>query len=447
MSPAGVLRARAIHSSARQWFLGKLADHDTLQVRFESPEALRREFKKNIANRGVFVATDDEFEIRQVVTVEVILDYFDPLNAAVSLDGEVVHCVPRELAASGATPGVAVQFEASATSLRERFEPLLGQEVVEKLEDDCEGQRRRSAKRAAVRVPVRVMPAMSPPFEATSRDLSTSGILLSVKDDVLPVGEFVRICLWHPSGDPSVEVDGKVVRQILNKSGRIAAVAVAFDRYQAADPTTHNVIVALREAGHRSRLGGINGSLTDLGLANMLQMFGSSAPQGTLVIDRDAEQGWIAFAGGQLLGAELGNLSGQDALIAMLRWEDGRFQFEASADPSLIEAATPWSLSGAVLSAVCAIDEEGRSEAGDSGDENADVACYAMPIEPSTTFEVDFEQEEESRASLDKTADAILELVKAGMSVERVCAVIPEPTELVQASIEGLVELGVLVPR
>ena len=52
-----------------------------------------------------------------------------------------------------------------------------------------------------------------------------------------------------------------------------------------------------------------------------------------------------------------------------------------------------------------------------------------------------------SRSSLDKTADAILELVKAGMSVGRVCAVIPEPEADIQSAFESLVELGVLVPR
>jgi Tfp pilus assembly protein PilZ len=415
-------------------------------VRFDSPEALRREFEKNIANRGVFVATEADFETRQPVIVEIILNYVDPSTAAVALEGEVVHCVPKELAASGAMPGVAVQFEASAVSLRERFEPLLGQAAATESEVDAEGDHRRGAKRGAIRVPVRVMPTMSPPFEATSRDLSASGILLSMKSNILPLGEIVRVCLWHPSGEPSVEVDGKVVRQVPNKKGRIAAVAVAFDRNQAADPTINSVITGLREAGHRSRLGGISGSLTDLGLANMLQMFGSSAPQGTLVVDRDGEQGWIAFADGQMLGAELGSLSGQDALVAMLRWGDGRFQFEASADPKLIESATPRPLAGAVLSAVCTLDEEGQNE-NSSANLDGSVSDHSMPIDGSTTFEVDGEQEEASRASLDKTADAVLELVKAGMSVERVCAVIPEPEAEIQSALEALVESGVLVPR
>lgn len=440
---------------------------EVLQVRFDSPESLRAEFTKNIANRGVFVASEAPLEVRQTVVVEIVLNYVDPNEAALTLDGEVVHVLPPEMAASGATPGIAVQFDASANDLRERFEPLLGEEVAKQADPTVDvSPGRRSARRGAVRVPVRVMPASRPAFEATSRDLSRSGILLSTRDDALPVGERVRVHLWHPSGEPTVELDGEVVRQVPNKQGQVAAVAVAFDRGQAADPDAIEVIQALREAGHQSRLGGINGSLSDLGLANMLQMFGSSAPQGTLVVERDGEQGWVAFADEQLIGAELGALSGRDALVAMLAWEDGRFQFEAMADRRLAEQNTPTPLAAAVLDAVCALDEEKRDESAadpsaaadaappDTGDyqdltldDDAEAVAVVVEIGPDATFDVDAEQAALARSSLDKSDEAVLDLAKAGMSVERMLDVIPEPEAVVQSALEGLVELGVLVPR
>ncbi len=447
---SGLARARSLHPQPAG-IQGTVANDDILQVRFASREAIQIEFDKNIANRGIFVATEADFEVRKAVTVEIVLDYVDASDVALALDGEIVHVLPKEMASGGAMQGVAVQFDATAAQLRERFEPLLGEAVSAPQDQDAEGERRRTAKRGAVRVPVRVMPTMSPPFEATSRDLSASGILLSTKTDVLPVGEVVRICLWHPSGEPSVEVDGKVVRQVPNKAGRIAAVAVAFDRNQVADPRVRSVIDGLREAGHRGRLGGISGSLVDLGLANILQMFSASAPQGTLVVDRDGEQGWLAFAEGHLLGAELGSLSGQAALIAMIEWGDGRFQFEASADPKLFESSTPRPLAGAILEAVCALDEAGRDKNGDSSVEYAvtgdEIRTPRVPIAASTTFEIDPDREAEARASLTKAEDAILELVRAGMSVERVRSVIPEPEDQIQSALEGLIELGVIAPR
>lgn len=432
---------------------------DTLTVRFASPEALREEFEKNIANRGVFVESDLAFEVRQSLTVHVVLDYLPGSDArsasapALTLEGEVVHVVPAEMATNGAKPGVAVQFDASAAALHERFEPLLGQEAAEAPSPDVDHSVAvpRVAKRGTVRVPVRVTPRCRPAFEATSRDLSASGILLSMKGDVLPVGEIVQISLWHPNGAPSVEIYGKVVRQVPNKKGRIAAVAVAFDRKRAADPMVKEVLQALFEAGHRSRLGGISGSLADLGLANMLQMFGVSAPKGTLIVERDGEQGWVAFADSELLAVELGALSGKDALLAMLVWNEGRFEFEATVDEGLVERATPMPLDAAVRDAVRALDASGQvrveaqQDAAFGLDESGGVP--KTPVVDATTFEIDFEQVEFSRSVLDKTEDAILELARAGMSVAQFCDVIPEEPDVIRASLMGLVEMGVLIPR
>jgi Tfp pilus assembly protein PilZ len=419
----------------------------SLQIRFESPDALREEFEKNIANRGIFIASEEAFEVRQPIEVEIVLTYVDDSEIALSIPGEVVHCIPVEMAASGAIPGVAVQFDDSAGELQEAFEPLLGQAPAPDLDKDKDGPQRRGSQRGSVRVPVRIMPDMTPPFEATSRDLSGTGILLTMKQGALPVGEIVRTCLWHPSGEPSIEIDGQVVRQIKNKSGRIAAVAIAFDLDQAAEPRVRAVIEALRQAGHRSRLGGISGSIVDLGLANMLQMFGRSAPQGTLVVDHYGEQGWIAFADGQLLGAELGAVSGHDALVAMLRWEDGHFEFEAAADEKLIESAASSPLEGAVMKAVNALDKPDRASDDDQDDELNGANEPPISINEATTFAVDVEQEEISRSALDKTEQAVLELARSGMPIEKLKAIIPEPADEVQTALEALVELGVLLPH
>jgi hypothetical protein len=453
---------------------------DSVQIRFSSPNELRQEFENNIANRGIFIATESEFAVRQVIDVEIVLDYvtdgadsasgdlYEPGGVALSLRGEIVHRIPAEMAASGATPGVAVEFDDGASELRESFEPLLALVSASDSESvstsdrkaipspsadlavaEPEGRDRRGAEREAVRVPVRIMPTMSPPFEATSRDLSSTGILLTVRTVVLPIGEVVRTCLWHPSGELSVEIDGEVVREIKNKSGRIAAVAIAFDRSQAADPRTKEVIDALRQAGHRSRLGGISGSIVDLGLANMLQMFGSTAPRGTLIVERDGEQGWIAFADKRMLGAELGALSGHDALVAMLDWGDGRFQFEATADERLVPSGESRLIEAAVFDAVFELDQRAQTRSEDHSDKDSENigAAAAHTIGESTTFLIDLHQEAISRSSIGKTEEAVLELAKTGISTSKIKSIIPESAEAVQEALESLVETGILFPR
>ena len=149
---------------------------------------------------------------------------------------------------------------------------------------------------------------------------------------------------------------------------------------------------------------------------------------------------WIAFSNAELLGAELGSLSGHAALVAMLDWGDGRFQFEATVDEQLIAKATPRLLDGAIFEAVRELDERGRAIDDDQCDE-------VSSIEASTTYLVDFEQEENSRSSLDKTEEAVLELAKSGMTTEKLKVIIPESADDVQESLESLVELGVLIPQ
>jgi hypothetical protein len=229
-----------------------------------------------------------------------------------------------------------------------------------------------------------------------------------------------------------------VVREVLNKRGQVAAVAIAFDRQQAADPTTQAVIAALREASHQGRLGGISGSIVDLGLPNMLQMFGSSAREGTLVVEREGEQGWIAFADNQFLAAELGAATGKRAIEEMLGWTDGRFEFEARVDPNLLASAAREPLAGVVLEAVCARDERGRSKPTGVGP--------AIEFSGDAIFVVDVEQEEVARGSLDKTELAVLDLARSRMSVARIEAIIPEAPERIRAAVASLVEMGVLIP-
>lgn len=424
----------------------------TLQVRFESQADLRAEFDKNIANRGIFVATDADLQVRQAVGVEIVLAYQSPGEPAMVLSGEIVHRVAPSLTRSGLRPGVAVQFEESVAELRARFEPLLGGGPLPDPDTDQQGERRRSARREPVRVPLQVRVGKRPPFPATSRDLSASGVLVSLGREPIAVGEIVRIGLRHPSGEPAIELVGKVVRDVKNKQGVVAAVAVAFDRRQSADPRAREIIDALRQASHQGRLGGISGSIVDVGLANMLQMFGQSAPQGTLVVERDGEQGWIAFANNCFLAAELGAKKGKEALAAMLAWRDGRFEFEARIAAGLGDSVRGEPLAGAVLAAVCSQDEARRpasavarpaAREARSGRARGGAAPSAA-LSPGAVFVVDLEQAELAQASLEKTEQAVLDLARSGMSLARIEAIIPESGEEIRTAIASLVEMGVL---
>lgn len=85
-----------------------------LAVVFETLEAFSKEYHENLTKGGLFVPTREPIEVRSRVEVEIDLEF---CRQAIVLAGEVVHCVPPELEAAGAVPGVAVQFEIPAAEV------------------------------------------------------------------------------------------------------------------------------------------------------------------------------------------------------------------------------------------------------------------------------------------------------------------------------------------
>ena len=99
------------------------------------------------------------------------------------------------------------------------------------------------------------------------------------------------------------------------------------------------------------------------------------------------------------------------------------------------------------MEAMSELESPGHAIEDDQDDEGDEAIDASISINQATTFAVDVEQEEMSRSSLDKTEQAVLELARSGMSIEKLKSVIPEPADEVQTALEGLVELGVLLPR
>ena len=72
----------------------------TLRVEFEDVEAFQREYASNLSNGGVFVRSDEAFEAREGVEVELAFPY---ANRSLTLVGEIVDIVPAGLTAVGGT--------------------------------------------------------------------------------------------------------------------------------------------------------------------------------------------------------------------------------------------------------------------------------------------------------------------------------------------------------
>ncbi len=393
----------------------------TLRISFDSPESFEREYVTNLSNAGVFVATDEAFELRESVQVEIYLDFCDQ---SVAIAGEVVHHVPPEMAARGGTPGVAVQFALLAHQVRHELAPLV--QASGSFQQEPHDSGRRSAPRVPARVPATI-DVSGGAVAAQTRNLSRSGVLVSVPGTEVPVGERVDLTLVHPTNGRSMQVGGKVVREVRN-AGEVRALGIHFEPPEAHERRFHEFVEEIQSAEHSRRLGGISGSIAELGPQNLLQMFGTSAREGTLTLVHGDLEGSVGFGGGLLRYARVGSATGLKALTRLMAWTDGGFEFHARVEDQ-DSSEPPLPLEAAILEAMRQLDEL------------AQLDLRALP--PRAVLRV-LDADALSGAAPSKTEEAVFDLARAGFRIHRIVEVIPEPDPQIYRAIVGLVDRGVL---
>jgi hypothetical protein len=451
-----------------------------LRIQFERADEFRREYDRNIAKGGAFVPGASDLELREVVDVEIVLPFCDQ---RCMLEAEVVHVVDAATAPTPSAVGAAVQFLRPAPELREELAGLLklagiggSAKPSRRIEVDTQwrldeaveeggglelpegdlfgdegsferldsppsevrppaapaqpphGIERRKSPRSPARVPASVE-GTNARVEGVTRDLSETGALISADASELPPGKAVRLALQHPETGDRLEVEGHVVRHV-EAPGTVAAVSVHFD-VDADRKEELAALVRAAQSAHRQRSeSGISGRVEELGMANLIQMLGSSSPSGTLTVQSGAEEGVVAFETGYLRYVRLGSMRSLKALARMLLWREGSFEFHAHVAPLELED-DPVRLEVALLEATRRIDEAARAPVGS--------------FEPAMRFAVD-RAALSGAGALGKTEEAVLDLAAAGFTARRILDVIPEDDAQVSAALLSLVESGVLVP-
>ena len=222
-------------------------------------------------------------------------------------------------------------------------------------------------------------------------------------------------------------VDAVVVRSV-ESDGGVSALAVNFILSDAERPAMAMMIESIRSSEHARRLGGIQGDIGELGVANILQMFGDTGTPGTLSLRLGNREGVIGFEGGMLRFVRLGPVSGMKALVRMLGWTEGSFEFHALLDPVESREA-PLPLSVALLEGLRLLDEErGAGEPRFSDDAVLRLRSGAAADDED----------------LSKIEAAVIDLARAGFPVRRTLAVIPEPDVEVRRAIASLVERRII---
>jgi len=99
----------------------------------------------------------------------------------------------------------------------------------------------------------------------------------------------------------------------------------------------------------------LEGNLKMMSLASIVQINCEERNQAQLILNYQGQVGTIYFKAGEMIHAEVGDLSGEEAVFSMLSWEDGAFQVRMGVEPSLQTIEKPWS--GILLEGMRRIDE------------------------------------------------------------------------------------------
>ena len=303
---------------------------------------------------------------------------------------------------------------------------MLGKVVSE---DEREaGVGRRVARRARARVPVLIRNPDGSEVEGRTRDLSTTGMLVGI-DGVAPaVGEFVSLSITNPAIDQEIDIDGTVMRHV-ELPGALVAVGIRFEVPAVDADTVGSFLREIQVAEHSRRLGGITGPISEIGIENLLQMFGTCAPRGTLTLDHGGDDGFIMFEQGMLRAARLGESYGRKALARLLSWREGTFEFHARSDPAAYNG-DPIPLDAAMLDAFRLQDESQRGDTSQLPDDGR--------------LALDQEKVDAARDELSQGEEAILDLAAVGMSIGKVIDIIPEPDEEIRQQIVALIARGLI---
>jgi len=328
-----------------------------LRVEFASLEEFQREYQRNVANGGIFASTDETFEMREVIEVELALTFCDKV---VPLQCEVVGRVSPSAGGVSQRAGIAVQFLEPIDELRTLFSEWIGIAPSARPEPgrapwlERPGPTRRH-ERATVFASVAIMSTAGIQTGET-RNLSRSGSLISLHQNPPPrVGEAISVELRHPSTDAVKRIPGRVVRSSMHLRDR-PSLAVAFE---VPTPQEEEIAKFIGEICHMhgsTSADAITGPIHILGLPSLVQMFSSSAEGGTLTVFSAEKSGRIVFASGGLQHARVGAVIGVKALSRILGWTQGRFEFMPVLPPDTHDDE-PMPMYGAVLEAVQFVDE------------------------------------------------------------------------------------------
>jgi response regulator RpfG family c-di-GMP phosphodiesterase len=155
--------------------------------------------------------------------------------------------------------------------------------------------------------------------------------------------------------------DGFELKRRLNEDGRTENIPLVYftARAAAADvekgfalgaqdylvkPSTIDVVAAklqkyLAQTAPSAAKGGVSGSLKEMSIPDLVQILSHGRKTGKLSLSSGKHRGEVHFVSGEIYNAMFGDLRGEDAFFAMLRFRDGSFAIDPdfTADDRVIQ--------------------------------------------------------------------------------------------------------------
>jgi DNA-binding response OmpR family regulator/predicted regulator of Ras-like GTPase activity (Roadblock/LC7/MglB family) len=99
----------------------------------------------------------------------------------------------------------------------------------------------------------------------------------------------------------------------------------------------------------------LEGTLQLMSLASIVQINCEERNQAQLILNHQGNSGSIYFQDGEMIHAEVNEITGEEAVYELLSWENGTFRLRMGAQPSLRTITNTWS--GIILEGMRRIDE------------------------------------------------------------------------------------------
>jgi len=299
-----------------------------------------RAVSQDLSPLGMFIRLSPPLAPGSVIQVVI-----SPNGQRHVMTGQVTHCLSDvEARTLGRFPGIGVQFRDPMRPSEQAF-----LDAIRRLLE------RHAEARPLADLRILVADPQTRILERLSTALGSAGFIVATATNGI---EAIGSCLSKTPDVALIErdmpvVDGLHVLQEMGRHGELASVPVMLMSANATDlarlqafqlgaadfiPKPFTVLEVILRARRWARASQrdtervvLRGTLAEINLPTLLQMFEQEKKTGQLTITRDQLVAWIDFAAGQIVRARSSEVDGsaRDIVLKVLDWKHGYFELSA----------------------------------------------------------------------------------------------------------------------